>query len=73
VVGATGCGVDQTAGDTRDEEGIVDLELDGVLQGLLGRFEHTVELLGLSDCAWESVEDEAIHAVVSMLPIYVAL
>lgn len=51
--------MDQTAGDTRDEEGVIDLELDGVLQGLLGGLEHAVELLGLCDCSWEAVEDEA--------------
>lgn len=51
--------MDQTAGNTRDEELVVDLELDSVLKGLLRGVEHAVELLGLGDRSWEAVEDEA--------------
>ena len=54
-------GVNETASDTRDEERVVDLELDCVLQGLLGGFEHAVELLGLDDCSWETVKNEAVY------------
>ena len=59
VVAAAGGGVDETAGDAGDEEGVVDLELDGVHEGFRLGFEHLVEALCLGDCAWETVEDEA--------------
>ena len=54
--------MDKTASDTRDEERVVDLELDGVLEGLLGGFKHAIKLLGLNDCSWETVENEAISS-----------
>lgn len=59
VIGPARGGVDETARDARHEEGIVDLELDGVLEGLVALAEHLVETLGLGDCAGEAVEDEA--------------
>lgn len=60
VVRTTRCGVDETASNTRDEERVVDLELNSVLQGLVGGPEHAIELLGLDDCSREAVKDEAI-------------
>jgi hypothetical protein len=59
VVRAAGGGVDETAGDTRDEQAVVDAELDGVLERLLAGLEHVVEALGLGNGAREAVEDEA--------------
>jgi hypothetical protein len=59
--------VNQTAGNTRDEERVVDLQLDGVLQRLLGGFEHAVELLSLGDCSWEAVEDEAARIILVLV------
>lgn len=59
VVAAARGGVDQTAGDARYEELVVNLELDGVLEGLVALAEHLVETLGLGDGAGETVKDEA--------------
>ena len=59
VVGAARGRVDEAAGDAGDEEGVVDLELDGVLELLGAGVEHGVEVLGLGDGAGEAVEDEA--------------
>jgi hypothetical protein len=61
VVAAAGSRVDQAARDARDEQLVVDLELDRVLQGLLALAEHLVEALGLRDGAGEAVEDEAVE------------
>lgn len=52
-------GVDESAGDSGDEEGVGDSELDGVVEGLVVGGQHAVELLGLSDGPRESVEDES--------------
>lgn len=65
VVGAARRGVHETASDTRHKERVVDLKLNSVLEGLVGGLEHAVELLGLDDCSWETVEDEAARHVVS--------
>jgi hypothetical protein len=59
VVRATGSGVDETAGDTGDEQVVVDAELNGVLERLLAGLEHGVEALSLGDGTREAVEDEA--------------
>lgn len=58
VVRAAGGWVNQATGDARDEEGVIDLKLDGVLEWGLLCSEHGVEALGLDDGAWEAVEDE---------------
>lgn len=60
VVGTAGSGVDETARDARNKERVVDLELDGVLQGEVALAEHGVETLGLGNGAGEAVEDEAV-------------
>lgn len=51
--------MDEAAGDAGDEERVVDLELDGVLEGFALVGEHVVEFLGLGHGAGEAVEDEA--------------
>jgi hypothetical protein len=58
VVRAARCGVNETTSDARYEERVVDLELDGVLERLLGGFKHAIKLLCLNDCSWETVENE---------------
>lgn len=58
VVRSSGSGVDESTGDSRDEERVGDLELDGVVDLLLLGLEHRVELLGLGDRSGESVKDE---------------
>lgn len=60
VVRTAGGGVDETARDARDEQGVVDLELHRVLQGEVALAEHGVETLGLGNGAGEAVEDEAV-------------
>ncbi len=50
--------MDQTASDAGYQETVVDLKLDGVLEGLALVCEHAVELLGLGHGSWEAVEDE---------------
>jgi hypothetical protein len=59
VVRSTRLGVDESAGDSGDEESVGDLELDGVVDGLVLRGEHGTELLGLGDSSGETVEDES--------------
>ena len=51
--------MDEAAGDAGDEEVVVDLEFDGVFEGLGFGGQHLVELFGLGDCSGEAVEDEA--------------
>lgn len=63
VVGAARGGVDEAAGDAGDQQGVVDLELDGVLQRGLLLGQHLVEGLGLGDRPGEAVEDEAALAL----------
>ena len=64
MVGAARGGVNEPAGDTGDEEAVVDLHLDGVVEAALARFlEHGVEALGLGDGTRETVKDEANEIV----------
>lgn len=65
VVAAARGGVDQAASDTRDQERIVDLQLDGVLQGLVTLTQHCVEAFGLRNGTGESIEDESDNGKVS--------
>lgn len=67
VVGATGGGMDKTAGDACHKKSIVNLKLDGMLEGLAGRSEHLVELLSLSDCSWETIEDKTASGVSNVM------
>jgi hypothetical protein len=59
VVRAAGRGVDQTAGDTGDQQSVINLELDGVVQLLLLLGKHGIEALGLGDSPGESIKNEA--------------
>ena len=49
----------QTTSDARNQEGVGDLELDGVVDRLLALDQHGVELLSLGHGTGEAVEDEA--------------
>ena len=55
--------VHETASDTRHKERVVDLKLNSVLEGLVVALEHAIELLGLNDCSWETVKNEAVIVV----------
>lgn len=59
VVGAAGSRVDQTARDTSNEQGVVNLQLHGVLELLLARGEHVVETLSLCNSTGETIQDES--------------
>lgn len=52
--------MDQAASNARDEESVVNLELNSVLQRLPGCGQHLIELLCLRDGARESVQNEAV-------------
>lgn len=51
--------MDESAGDSGDEECVRDPELDGVVQGSFGLGQHRVKLGSLRDSPGETVEDEA--------------
>lgn len=59
VVRASGSRVNETSGDTGNEEGIVDLELDGVVELVSAVGQHLVESLSLGNSTGESIEDES--------------
>jgi hypothetical protein len=52
--------VDQSAGDTGNEQSIVNLQFDCVFQRLAHGLEHGVESFGLCDSSWETIENEAV-------------
>lgn len=58
VVRAARGRVHQTAGDTGDEQGVVNLQFNGVLKFLLAGSKHVIQALGLSDSPRETVQDE---------------
>lgn len=62
VVRSAGSRMDETAGDTVNEEFIVNLELDGVLQGGFAVLQHGVKTLGLGNGTGETVQNESILA-----------
>ena len=51
--------MNQSTGNSRNEEVILDKELYGVFEGLLLGNEHLVEFLGLSNVARESIQNES--------------
>lgn len=58
VSSATG-GMDQSAGDARNEELVCDLQLDDVIKLVLPLLEHRIQFLCLRDCPRETVQNEA--------------
>jgi hypothetical protein len=69
VVTSAGSGVDQSTGDSGNEQVVVDEELNSVFEGLLALLEHLVELLSLSDVTGETIENETVESVTSVLEI----
>lgn len=60
VVTSTGSRVDQSTGNSGNEQVVVDEELDGVFERLLALLEHLIELLSLGNVTRETVEDETV-------------
>lgn len=58
VVTPTARGVDQSTSDSGDQQGVGDLELDSVVDGLFAFGKHGVELGSLGDGTGETVKDE---------------
>lgn len=52
--------MDQSAGNTGDEESVIDLQFNGMLELLTARGKHVVEALGLGHGTGETVKDESI-------------
>ena len=67
MVRPAGCGVDEAAGNTSNEELVGNHKLDGGVDLLLAAVQHLVELLGLDDRARETVEDETARNHVNKL------
>lgn len=63
MVGPARGGVDEAASDTRDEEGIINLELNCVLERLVGARKHVVKFFGLRHRSGEAVKDEAAQGI----------
>ena len=63
VVGSATGWVDQSAGDSRHQQLVVDLQLHGALQRRFPLTQHAVQLLGLRDGSGETVQDEAVLAL----------
>ena len=51
----------QPAGDARDEQLVVDVELHDRVKFLITVLEHPVELFGLRYRTWESVKNEPVE------------
>jgi hypothetical protein len=51
-------GVNESTGDSRDEESVGNSELDGVVQRSLGLSQHGIELGSLGHSSGESIKDE---------------
>lgn len=56
--------MDETASDTRHQEGVVDFELNGVLQVLAAGRKHGIETIGLGNSAWEAIKDETVRRTI---------
>lgn len=72
VVGSARGRVDQSAGDSVDEELVVNLQLDGVFQRLVLSLQHFVEAFSLGDGSWEAIENKAAGVSISQLEATVA-
>lgn len=62
--------MNQTSGDSGDEQCVVDLHLNDVIELLLSCGQHVIELLRLGNRARESVENESIGRIEERLAHY---
>ena len=53
--------MDESTGDSGDEEGIGDSELDSVVERSLGGCKHGIEFGSLGNSSGESIKDETGH------------
>lgn len=58
--------MDQTAGDTRNKEAIVDLQLDRMLQFLAFFLKHAIESFCLRHGPWKSIKNETEDSYISI-------
>jgi len=65
--------VNKTSSDSGDEESIVNLELNSMLKLLLACGKHVVQALGLSDSTRESIKDETIKFLLSVILLSVKM
>lgn len=71
VVRPSGSRVDQTASNSCDQEGVVNLQFDSVLKLLVALRKHVIQTLSLGNGTGETVENETVFQIfmVSYLPI----
>jgi hypothetical protein len=62
VVRSSAGRVNQSTGNSGNQETVRDLELESVVELLTGRGEHAVELFSLDDRSGESIEDESARS-----------
>jgi hypothetical protein len=60
MVRPPGSGVDEAAGNTRNEQLVNNLKFGDVVQVFVSRFQHRVEFLGLYDCTRKTIQDETV-------------
>lgn len=58
VVTSPTCDVDEPSSNARDEQLVVDLELDNMVELFFSISEHAIQLLGLRDSSGETVKNE---------------
>ena len=51
--------MNESTSDPGNQEGIRDSELDSVIEGSFGSFQHGVQLGCLGDSSWETIKDES--------------
>lgn len=57
--------VDETAGDTGDQELVLDVELHDSVELLLAVSQHAIKLLRLRNSTGETIQDKSVSDVVS--------
>lgn len=60
MVGSARGRVNQTAGDARNKQVVVNDKLNNRVQRFLSLFKHVIQLFGLNDSAGETVKDKAV-------------
>jgi len=66
MIRASRCRVDKAASNARNEEGIVNLKLNGVLERLVRGGKHVVKLLSLANRSREAIKNKATRVLLVM-------